>query len=67
MTIPEIIGIVLLALFLKNKYIEYSKDVHQVLNYSGGDYVYEIHRDNQNIMVIKSRRKMILSGRAARR
>lgn len=57
MTIPEIILIVLLALFLKDKYIDYSKDVHQVLNYSAGDYLYEIHRDNKNVLVVKNHRK----------
>lgn len=57
MTIPEIIFIVLLALFLKNKYIDYSKDVHQVLNYSAGDYMYAIHRDNQTVLVVKNHRK----------
>ena len=57
MTIPEIILVILLALFLKNKYIEYSKDVHQILNYSAGDYIYEIHRDNDAMKVVKNHRK----------
>ncbi|MBR3210994.1 MAG: protease complex subunit PrcB family protein [Bacilli bacterium] len=57
MTIPEILAIVWLALFLKDKYVDYSKDVHQVLTYSADSYVYEIHRDNQDIKVVKSHRK----------
>ena len=36
MTIPEIILIVFLAIFLKDKYLEYSKEVHQVLTYKAG-------------------------------
>ena len=57
MTIPEIILVVLLALFLKNKYIAYSKNVHQILTYGSSNFVYEIHRDNDNIKVLKSYRK----------
>ena len=53
MTIPEIILIVFLAIFLKDKYIEYSKDVHQVLTYKAGEYEYTIKRDQDNIHVEK--------------
>lgn len=56
MTIPEIIIVVLLALFLKNKYIKYSKNVHQILNYSVNSYIYEIHRDNDQIKVLKNKK-----------
>lgn len=54
MTIPEIIIVVALALFLKNKYLDYSKNVHQILNYAADQYVYEIHRDNDSIKVSKN-------------
>ncbi len=57
MTIPEIIIVVLLAMFLKSKYTSYSKDVHQILNYTAGTYVYEIHRDNNDIKVMKTKKK----------
>ena len=57
MTIPEIIAVILLALFLKDKYIDYSKNVHQILNYTSDNYVYEIHRDNDAIKVVKNYRK----------
>lgn len=53
MTIPEIILIVLLILFLKDKYIAYSKNVHQTLIYKAEEYEYEIKRDNNDISVIK--------------
>jgi len=56
MTIPEIILIILLAIFLKNKYTDYSKNVHQTLNYVADNYVYEIHRDNESIKVNKNRK-----------
>ena len=54
LTIPEVIIVIILAIFCKSKYISYSKNVHQVLNYSSGDYVYEIKRDNEKIRVKKS-------------
>ena len=57
MTIPEIIIVILLALFLKNKYIKYSQNVHQVLTYTSNNYVYEIHRDNDNVKVMKNYRE----------
>ena len=53
MTIPEIILIVLLIMFLKDRYIAYSKDVHQTLTYKAGRYIYEIKRDNDDINVTK--------------
>ena len=54
MTIPEIIIVVIVALVLKSKYIDYSKNVHQTLDYTSGDFVYEIHRDNDVIKVSKN-------------
>lgn len=53
MTIPEIILIVLLVIYLKDKYIAYSKDVHQTLIYKTDDFIYEIKRDNDQFNVIK--------------
>ena len=54
MTIPEIIIVIFLAIFCKNKYIEYSENVHQILSYTSGNYIYEIRRDNNHIKVLKN-------------
>ncbi len=56
MTIPEIIIVIFLALFLKNKYVDYSNAAHQILNYTSGSYIYEIHRDVDNIKVNKTKK-----------
>ena len=56
MTIPEIIIIILLAIFLKNKYSAYAKVAHQTLNYTADNYVYEIHRDANKIKVEKNKK-----------
>ena len=56
MTIPEIILMILLAIFLKNRYEAYAKVAHQTLNYSADQYVYEIHRDANKIKVEKNRK-----------
>lgn len=58
MTIPEIIAVIFLAIFLKNRYVSYSNNVHQTLNYFAGEYVYDIYRDNSAIKISKNR-KMI--------
>lgn len=53
LTIPEIILVVFLAMRLKEKYIDYSNNVNQVINYSTGKYIYEIHRNDYSIKVSK--------------
>ena len=56
MTIPEIIIVIFIALFLKNKYVDYSNSAHQILNYKSGPYIYEIHRDIDNFKVNKTKK-----------
>lgn len=56
MTIPEIIIVIIIALVLKNKYVDYSNSAHQILNYKSGSYIYEIHRDIDNFKVNKTKK-----------
>lgn len=53
MTIPEIIVIILLVLFIRDKYIAHSNNVHQTLIYKAESNIYEIKRDNDDINVVK--------------
>lgn len=53
LTIPELIIVIFLGMHLKEKYIDYCSNVNQIINYSVGEYIYEIQRDDENIKVSK--------------
>ena len=55
--IPELLIVILLAVFLKSKYIDYSKVAHQTLNYSIDSYVYTIERNADSVIVIKGKKQ----------
>ena len=55
MTIPEVLLVIILALFLKNRYVNYAKDAHQTLTYLSDPYIFEIKRDSDKIKVLKKR------------
>jgi len=57
LTIPELLIVILLAVFLKSKYIDYSKNAHQTLNYTVDSYLYTIERDADSIIVLKDKKK----------
>lgn len=51
--IPELILLILLVLFLRNKYLNYSNNVEQEIIYEYVPYRYEIHRKNYDFHVKK--------------
>ena len=53
LTIPEIIIVIIVIIFLKNKYVEHSKNVHQIIEYESTPYSYTMERINDNIEVRK--------------
>ena len=57
MTIPEILLVIILALFLKNRYVRYAADAHQKLTFMTDPYIFEITRDGDDIKVIKNKQQ----------
>ena len=60
MTIPEIIIVIIVIIFIKNKYEEHGKNVHQVIEYQSSPYVYIMERTNDTIEVKKKNEDKII-------